>query len=74
MAMGEKEVKPETPKEKVLASKVAKPNSFEEAIPFKDAIAAENVRVILLIGDTNSPNFREIQMDTLAREIKANFS
>lgn len=39
----------------------------------KDAIVTGNIRVLLCVGNSNDPTYREVAMDRMAREIKARF-
>ena len=54
--------------------KAVAPPKFEYLNDFKDAIASENIRVVLLIGNDRSPSRMEVQLNDVASEIKAQFS
>lgn len=57
---------------KVKAS--AKEQKFDYLNDFKDAIASDNIRVILIIGNDMAPARMEVQLNDVAQEIKAQFS
>ena len=59
---------------KPSATKAVVAQKFEYLNDYKDAIASENVRVVLLIGNDRSPSRMEVQLNDVAQEIKAQFS
>ena len=50
-----------------------KAQKFEYLSDLKDAIASENIRVVLFIGNDRSPSRMEVQLNDVAQEIKAQF-
>ena len=63
----------EVVKEEVVSSKpYAK--LFSELEEYRHAIASDNIAVVVILGNRNSPTYREVQANVLAQEIKANFS
>lgn len=63
----------EVVKEEVVPSKpYAK--LFSELDECGHAIASDNIAVLVILGNRNSPTYREVQANVLAQEIKANFS
>ena len=63
----------EVVKEEVVSSKpYAK--LFSELDEYGHAIASDNIAVLVILGNRNSPTYREVQANVLAQEIKANFS
>lgn len=66
----------EFPAKNEAESKVA-PDVMSEVLAeieeHKDAIVTGNIRVLLCVGNSNDPTYREVTMDRMAREIKARF-
>lgn len=63
----------EVVKEEVVSSKpYAK--LFSELEEYRHDIASDNIAVLVILGNRNSPTYREVQANVLAQEIKANFS
>ena len=63
----------EAVKEEVVSSKpYAK--LFSELDEYREAIASDNIAVVVILGNRTSPTYREVQANVLAQEIKANFS
>ena len=63
----------EVVKEEVVSSKPYT-KLFSELDEYREAIASDNIAVVVILGNRNSPTYREVQANVLAQEIKANFS
>lgn len=66
--MADSETKAST---KMSASTISK---YEYLNEYKDAIASDNIQVILFVGNPNSPARFEVQLNDVAQEIKSQFS
>ena len=71
--MALKEKTEEVVKEEAVSSKPYA-NLFSELNEYSHAIASDNITVLVILGNRNSPTYREVQANMLAQEIKANFS
>lgn len=71
--MTKKKEDAETPKTEALANIDPMTEVLAEVEEHKDAIVTGNIRVLLCVGNSNDPTYREVTMDRMAREIKARF-
>ena len=60
--------------ESKTSAKASAPAKYDYLNEYKDAIASDNIQVILFVGNPNSPARFEVQLNDVAQEIKAQFS
>lgn len=71
--MTKKKEDAETPKADEPVAADPMDEVLAEVEEHKDAIVTGNIRVLLCVGNSNDPTYREVAMDRMAREIKARF-